>query len=274
MVEMLKEKYEALRPFMSERLRRDWAATEAKALGHGGIAVVTRATGLSRNTIARGMAELAGPDELPLPSPTRSRQSGGGRKSVIETDPTVLQDLEILVEPTTRGDPMSPLRWTCKSTRKLAEELQGRGHRISSLEEPPQGEINHYAARPLRTFRFGDITIGGLICNDLWANPGCTPEPDPHLTQQLVKMGAQIIFHAVNGGRDGSEWSEVAWHYHESNLRMRARAGRVWIVTVDSSHPTTLPCSAPSGVIDPEGNWVCCTEARGEQFFCKTIEVE
>jgi len=132
MVELLKEKYEALRPFMSERLRRHWAATEAKALGHGGIAVVTEATGLSRNTIVRGMAELAGPHELSVPSPTRSRQSGGGRKSVLETDPTVLQDLEILVEPTSRGDPMSPLRWTCKSTGKLAEELQGRGHRIST----------------------------------------------------------------------------------------------------------------------------------------------
>jgi len=146
--------------------------------------------------------------------------------------------------------------------------------RCGSLEEPPQGEINHYAARPLRTFRLGDITVGGLICNDLWANPGCTPEPDPHLTQQLAKMGAQVIFHAVNGGRDGSEWSEVAWHYHESNLRMRARAGRVWIVTVDSSHPTTLPCSAPSGVIDPEGSWICRAEVQGERFFCETIEVE
>jgi len=129
-VETLKEKFEALGPLMSERLRRHWAATEAKALGRGGLAAVIQATGLSRNTIARGMAELAGTHEWSSPSPTRSRRPGGGRKAVIETAPAVLQALEALVEPTTRGDPMSPLRWTCKSTRKLAAELQQQGHRV------------------------------------------------------------------------------------------------------------------------------------------------
>jgi hypothetical protein len=132
MVETLPEKFAALRPLMSERLRRHWAATEAKALGHGGIAAVTQATGLSRNTIARGMAELAGTHALSIPSPTHSRRLGGGRKPLIETDPPVLQDLEILVEPTTRGNPMSPLRWTCKSTRKLAEKLQEQEHRVGA----------------------------------------------------------------------------------------------------------------------------------------------
>lgn len=141
-----------------------------------------------------------------------------------------------------------------------------------SLEEPPQGEINHYAITALRTFDYPPITIGGLICNDLWANPGCTPVPDPHLTQQLSRMGARIVFHAVNGGRDGSEWSKVAWRYHESNLRMRAQAGRLWIVTVDNCAPTHIPCSAPSGVINPQGNWVCRCEPQGEQNFAYTIE--
>ena len=142
-----------------------------------------------------------------------------------------------------------------------------------SLTDPPQGEINHYAVRPLRTYDYNGICIGGLICNDLWANPGCTPVPDPHLTQQLSKMGAKIIFHAVNGGRNGSEWSDVAWHYHESNLRMRANASRIWIVTVDNCHPVNLRCSAPSGVIEPSGEWVCKTEPQGEQFFSYTIEI-
>jgi hypothetical protein len=132
MIETLKEKFEALQPLMSERLRRYWAATEAKALGHGGIAAVTRATGLSRNTIARGLAELTAPQPLSISSPTRSRRPGGGRPPVIETDRTVLEALETLVEPTTRGDPMSPLRWTCKSTRKLAEALQRQGHRVGA----------------------------------------------------------------------------------------------------------------------------------------------
>lgn len=138
-------------------------------------------------------------------------------------------------------------------------------------DDPPQGEINHYAVRPLRTFGFRGLTIGGLICNDLWANPGCTPMPDPHLTQQLARMGARVIFHAVNGGRDGSEWSDVAWQYHEANLRMRAQAGRLWIVTVDSCYPLELRCSAPSGVIKPDGQWVCRAEPQGVQYFAYTI---
>lgn len=143
-----------------------------------------------------------------------------------------------------------------------------------TLTEPSEGEINTYAVRPLRTFHFKDMPVGGLICNDLWANPGCTPMPDPHLTQQLSRMGARIIFHAVNGGRDGSDWSKLAWQYHEANLRMRAQAGGVWIVTVDNCFPLNLPCSAPSGVIDPSGNWVYQTEPVGEQFFDYSIPLQ
>lgn len=140
-----------------------------------------------------------------------------------------------------------------------------------TLDEPPQGEINHYARQPLRAYEFEGLPIAGLICNDLWANPGCTPMPDPHLTQQCARLGARVIFHAVNGGRDGSEWSQVNWRYHESNLRMRAAAAGVWIVTVDNAYPLDLPCSAPSGIIDPRGSWVCQSEAQGEQFFTATL---
>jgi predicted amidohydrolase len=143
-----------------------------------------------------------------------------------------------------------------------------------SMSDPPQGEINDYAIRPLRTFDFGTVTVGGLICNDLWANPECTPVPDPHLTHELRKMGARIVFHAVNGGRSASEWSQVAWRYHEANLRMRARASRLWIVTVDNCHPTDLPCSAPSGVLKPSGEWAVQTEPRGEQFFAYTLDLD
>ena len=139
-------------------------------------------------------------------------------------------------------------------------------------DDPPQGEINDYGVAPLRTFDYNGICVGGLICNDLWANPQCTPQPDPHLSQQLAGRGARIVFHAVNGGRDGGEWSRVAWQYHEANLRMRARAGRLWIVTVDNCHPVDIPCSAPSGVIDPNGNWVCKADPQGEQYFVYTID--
>lgn len=143
-----------------------------------------------------------------------------------------------------------------------------------SLDTPPRGEIEHYTVSALRVFPWRPgLTIGGLICNDMWANPQCTPMPDIHLSQRLSAMGARIIFHAVNGGRDGSEWSELTWRYHESNLRMRARAGNVWIVTVDNAAPVNLPCSAPSGVINNEGAWSCRADAKGPQFFACTIEL-
>jgi predicted amidohydrolase len=140
-----------------------------------------------------------------------------------------------------------------------------------TLADPPEGEINDYAQAPLHTFSFGGITVGGLVCNDMWANPGCTPVPDPHLAQMLSRMGARVIFHSVNGGRDGSELSKVAWWYHESNLRMRALAGKVWIVTVDSAEPVNLPASAPGGVITPGGEWAARSATQGESFFAYTI---
>lgn len=143
-----------------------------------------------------------------------------------------------------------------------------------TLTDPPRGEIERYAVAPLTTRLFGDVTTGALICNDLWANPACTPGPDPHLTQRLASAGARIIFHAVNGGRDGSDWSKVAWQYHESNLRMRARAGSLWIVTVDSCEPVDLPCSSPGGVIDPSGGWRVRTAPCGEELFVYDIDLE
>ena len=142
-----------------------------------------------------------------------------------------------------------------------------------SLTVPPLGEINDYACSPLKTFELKGTCVGGLICNDLWANPECTPMPDPHLSQQLARRGARILFHAVNGGRDGSWRSDVAFQYHEANLSMRARAGGLWIATVDSCFPAGLRCSAPSGVLSPDGRWVCRADAQGEQFFVCTIDV-
>jgi transposase len=114
---------------MSERLRRLWAGAEAQVLGRGGIAAVSQATGLSRATVGSGVRELRRGGTGPGPE-TRVRRRGGGRKTVTESDPSVLADLEELVEPNTRGDPQSALRWTCKSTARLAEELRRKGHQI------------------------------------------------------------------------------------------------------------------------------------------------
>jgi hypothetical protein len=130
----VRQKYKALDSIMDERMRRWWAATEAASIGWGGITAVAQATGLSRPTIQAGLAELkAAPNSLsdPTPANERIRRPGGGRHSLKNTDQTLLQDLEALVEPTTHGDPQSPLRWTCKSTRNLAEALVRQGHPVS-----------------------------------------------------------------------------------------------------------------------------------------------
>lgn len=128
----LTEKFKTLYPVLNEHARRLWAATEALALGRGGISTVARATGLSRPTISAGIAEIhTGTVATPQGSDERVRRPGGGRKPRAMHDPTLLHDLEALVEPTTRGDPQSPLRWTCKSVRKLATELKAQGHQVS-----------------------------------------------------------------------------------------------------------------------------------------------
>jgi transposase len=126
--EEIKQRYERLAGELNERTRRLFAANEAMALGWGGIAVVARATGLSRQVIVDGMQELR---EGQRAGEGRIRRIGGGRKSNVSKDPSLSDDLERLVEPVTRGDPESPLRWTSKSVRKLAKELQHLGHQVS-----------------------------------------------------------------------------------------------------------------------------------------------
>ena len=132
-VDAIRAKFESLKPVMDERTRRLWAATEARAIGRGGITRVSQAAGMSQVTIRAGLGQLAqpaGPGTTPV-TPGRVRRPGGERKPLVHHDPGLLSDLEALVEPLTRGDPRSPLRWTCKSTAKLAAELNARGHVVS-----------------------------------------------------------------------------------------------------------------------------------------------
>jgi hypothetical protein len=127
-IQALRDKFQALLPVMDERMRRQWAAVEATALGWGGISQVAHATGLSRNTIAFGIEELHQRQTKPdIPLSTRLRKPGAGRKPVTQTHPRLAEALDRLVDPVTRGHPESPLRWTCKSTRKLAQELCRQG---------------------------------------------------------------------------------------------------------------------------------------------------
>ena len=119
----IRGKFRSLRPEMDERMRRQWAATEARDVGWGGITAVARATGLSRVTVTAGMRELELPARQRAAEAARVRRPGAGRRPLTESDSELLAALEALIEPTTRGDPESPLRWTCKSTRRLADEL-------------------------------------------------------------------------------------------------------------------------------------------------------
>jgi transposase len=127
----VREKYEALSGRLNEATLRLWAAAEARALGRGGVTTVAKASGLSRTTIYAGLRELDAPPSGRAQSPERIRARGGGRKRLIDKDRGLLTDLDALVEPSTRGNPQSPLRWTCKSTPRLAEELQAKGHTVS-----------------------------------------------------------------------------------------------------------------------------------------------
>jgi transposase len=131
----IKKRFELLAPFLNERLRRLAASAEAESFGYGGISLVAKATGVSRRAIRVGKQELRDletkeEDFAPLKG-RGVRKPGGGRKKTITKDPSLINDLNILVNPSTRGDPQSPLRWTCKSVRKLAGELQAMGHETS-----------------------------------------------------------------------------------------------------------------------------------------------
>lgn len=153
-VNLIKQKFEALEPLMDERMRRLWAAAEAQALGRGGITAVSVATGISRTTIARGVHEQQGRAAEALPA-HRMRRAGGGRQAVMERDVTLLHDVESLVDPVTRGDPQSPLRWTCKSTRRLALELNARGHTVSARTVAHLLRALHYSLQATRKTKEG-----------------------------------------------------------------------------------------------------------------------
>ena len=131
---IISEKYELLKPFLDEQNKRLFAAAEAISLGEGGISIVSRATGTSRDTISKGCKELEsgmiGASGTSIPD-GKIRAPGGGRKKSVDKDPTLIPDLESLIEPTSRSDPESPLRWTSKSVRNLAGELKKMGHKLT-----------------------------------------------------------------------------------------------------------------------------------------------
>jgi transposase len=151
--EHIRYKYTALAPLLNERTRRCWAATEAHALGYGGISVVAEAVGIARGTIHAGLKEVQSRGTAIVPQ--RIRSFGGGRQQRTEKDPTLAEALNQLVEPTTRGDPESPLRWTCKSTTRLAQELEQAGHPISQRSVCTLLHAQQYSLQANRKTREG-----------------------------------------------------------------------------------------------------------------------
>src|SRR5271166_2633895 len=140
---------------LDERRRRQWAAAEARDAGYGGISLVARATGLSRPTITAGLNELNLSSKSRAIAAARVRSPGGGRRALTRYDPGLLKALERLIDPATRGDPMSPLRWTCKSTAKLAEELTQQNHPVSDRTVAMLLKQSGYSLQANRKMREG-----------------------------------------------------------------------------------------------------------------------
>lgn len=147
--QVLQTKFTSMDPFLNERSRRRWAAVEARAIGRGGIERVAEATGMSRTTIRTGIKELDNPVEEDVDS-GRQRSPGAGRKFLSDNDPGLLEALEKLVSPVTRGDPEGPLLWTSRSALKLAEELTSQGHKVS---ERTVNRLLHCAGYSLQSNR-------------------------------------------------------------------------------------------------------------------------
>ena len=147
----MQQTYVLLSPHLDERTRRLWCAAQAQAIGHGGLTQVQGVTGMSRPCITRGMKDLAA---SPLAAGA-VRQPGGGRKRVTEHDPALLAALDALIEPTQRGDPMRGLRWTCKSTRRLATELSSHGHAVSHTTVAEELHLQQYSLQRNRKTREG-----------------------------------------------------------------------------------------------------------------------
>jgi hypothetical protein len=149
----LSQKFRSVWPLLDERTRRIMAASEAIGWGYGGISIVRRACGLSRKAIAKGIREIQHRDS---PGPGRIRRPGGGRKKITESDPTLLVALESLIECGTRGDPETPLRWICKSTRTLAAELTRQNHPIGYIKVAQLLHAQHYSLQSNRKTEEGE----------------------------------------------------------------------------------------------------------------------
>ena len=196
----IRQRYQVLAGVADERVRRLMVAAEALAIGRGGQVAVARATGVSRTMIQRGIREVLQP-ELQAPK-GRVRRPGGGRKAMVVLDPTLREDLERLVEPTSRGDPESPLRWTCKSVRRLAAELTAQGHQTSHrMVADLLHDLGYSLQANQKTLEGSDHPdrnaqfeyLNGAVQQQLWAG-------EPTISVDTKKR--ELIGPFKNGGRE------------------------------------------------------------------------
>ena len=239
-VTRIRRKYRVVAPELDERRRRQWAAAEAREVGWGGVSVVARATGLSRPTILAGVRELELPASQRAAAAQRVRRPGGGRHAVTATDPTLLAALLALIEPTTRGHPESPLRWTCKSTAKLADELTRHDHPVSDRTVATLLKDAGYSLQANRKTREGashpdrDAQFGYL--NACVAE--CHRRGQPAISVDTKKK--ELVGDCKNGGRE--------WRPHGQPVKVR----------VHDFLDKTLGKAIPYGVYDLLNNqgWV------------------
>jgi hypothetical protein len=261
-VEPIRERFSVVAPFLDERGRRLVAAAEAFAAGYGGIAAVATATGMAPSTIGRGLKELA-QDE---PS-ERIRRPGAGRKPAISKDPTLLADLEALVEPTTRGDPESPLRWTCKSVRHLAQALQGQGHQVSRTLVAELLNAAGYSLQGNRKTKEGDshpdrdaqfAHINSQVAAGL-------AEQQPVISVDTKKK--ELVGDFRNNGREyRPQGNPEEVRVHDFLIKELGRAVPYGVydlaansgwVSVGVDHDTAAPCSLPGAgfAVNSIGQW-------------------
>lgn len=202
-IQRIRSKYQRLAPLMDERMRRQWAASEAEAYGWGGVSAVSSAIGMSRVTVEKGSMELAVRARHPgAPVSARIRQPGAGRKALSEADPELFAALEQLIEPMTRGDPMSSLRWTCLSTSHLANTLTRQGHALSPRSVGRLLNAAHYSLQGNRKTREGR---GHPDRNAQFEHINTTVEEFQGRGQPVISVDAkkkELVGQFKNGGRE------------------------------------------------------------------------
>jgi transposase len=233
----IRTRFQKLEPFLDERMRRLVAASESLTIGFGGTSEVSRQTGVSRRAIIQGIKEL---DEAPVVRVGRVRRAGGGRKKTVDKDASLKTDLERLVDPVTRGDPESPLRWTCKSVRKLAEELRRLGHQTSHRMV---AELLHELGYSLQANR---KTLEGSSHAD-------RDQQFQHINQQVTELLAQ---HQPVISVDTKK-KELVGNFKNAGAELRPRGDPEKVRVHDFVIPE-LGRAAPYGVYDLANNsgWV------------------